>query len=252
MQLNVKSKIKILAIEEEIARLELQLFKEDSEYLGATSAEKADIVDFEKNVLKPALKQLEKYTHIVYEYASITPDTITGTCKPEPEPEPEPEPFAIYEHVAHNAKAIKDALISSKKPVPEAGWTFTYLQLTIYVILLHDKRGLNVCVRKIQDLEISTYSSLDWFYLWSTRSSLAQKSAFFANPIQQLARMITEAPSGIPNIQSSTTQTGRVPSGFVPSIPAQKASTKPALPATTLPQMPTLPANLPSQVTKRR
>lgn len=225
--LDVKRKLMLLAIEEEIAHLELQMLHvDDHAYLGSLSKSAADSLGhFETKVLKPALKIIATERGGDCTPSAVTSSDILERFHQEvvkEEDMPTPQPKTAFQQ-------MKEAAITAVKklnktgpgePVtpdaPNKGWFFSYGDHTIYVILRYfPTRDLNnpklTCiVRKIEDIEAHPYNSLaqnDWCLLWSAGSSTGQTQAFFNPYIKQVVRMIKEAPTGIPNPRTVTEPT---------------------------------------------
>jgi hypothetical protein len=225
--LDVKRKLMLLAIEEEIAHLELQMLHvDDHAYLGSLSAPAAaSLGHFETKVLKPALALVAADKGGDCTPSAVTSSDILERFHQEVVKEEDtttPQPKSAIQRMREAAVSVVNKLKTTGpgEPVtpdaPNKGWFFSYGDHTIYVMLRYfptaDPKNpkLMCCVRKVEDMEAHPYNSLaqtDWYLLWSAGSSAAQKAAFFNPHITQLARMIREAPSGIPNPKTVTTPT---------------------------------------------
>jgi hypothetical protein len=228
--LDVKQKLMLLAIEEEIAHLELQMLHvDDHAYLGIPKDQKSGLDHFESNVLKPALKQLSQEAKVEIKPDTVTSSDILARFQQETQPE-EPtttEPTSTSHKVIDLFKKTAKSIVNTVNPAgsdepanptaPNKGWLLHYEEATIYVFVRYFKISqagtqpiLAVCVRKAEDMQSVSYSSIpdsDWWRLWSTGSSTGKKTGFFAPHIKQLVDMIKQAVHGIPSAQIKTPQT---------------------------------------------
>ena len=169
MQSDRKNKIKILAIEEEISRLELQLIRENTKYLGTIKRDlerAADVDAFEKNVLNPIIKTRN------YSKSKLEKNTLLGFCKQPPKAGfMEKSANVLLSYVSKNNNPISSYQI------------ITTEKIKFYLILAYDPDDdskFQFCIKEQKELSNAFYKDLKFTYLWN---ELPKEKDFFQTPI---------------------------------------------------------------------
>ena len=154
-------KVKLLAIEEELARLELELLMETrAGYLGAgkeppkdKEAKEDDINCFKTFVLDEVIKRLESEHGASYQINELPHGTLLET-------------MAQYE-------AFVSKQYHSMDIVPELGWTVRYGDAFICILLEFKGNTLYMCVIELGKLRKTTNDKLTWTLLWNEKIDYA-------------------------------------------------------------------------------
>ena len=154
-------KVKLLAIEEELARLELELLMETrAGYLGAgkeppkdKEAKEDDINCFKTFVLDEVIKRLESEHGASYQINELPHGTLLET-------------MAQYE-------AFVSKQYHSMDIVPELGWTVRYGDAFICILLEFKGNTLYMCVIELGKLRKTTNDKLIWTLLWNEKIDYA-------------------------------------------------------------------------------
>ena len=165
--LDVKRKLKLLAIEEEIAHLELQVCREDGVFLGAKSKQqKADDADiFLNQVLNSVIAEVGMEMGKTFKVTSDAKANIEAYFK----------------------NAYGGLFSTATKP--EFGWQISHGTKIIMVLLGYGGDALKLSVISMKDIKGKYIQDLKWTTLWVR--AITGEAAFIA-PRESLKKYFKE------------------------------------------------------------
>jgi len=184
MVTDIQRKVRLLAIEEEMARLELEMLVEmGGGYLGAgkespkdKEAKEDDINCFKTFVLDEVVKQLEAEHGASYQINELPHGTLLET-------------MAQYE-------AFVTKQYHSLDVAPELGWTVRYGDAFICVLLEFKGNTLYMCVIELGKLRKTTNDKLTWTLLWNEKIDYAIPQKTLAEKFEAAYKTYVPGASG--------------------------------------------------------
>ena len=189
------NKIKVLAIEQEIANLELELCRDYNTFLTAKSSEDKtrDIETFESSVLNPVIEDLNKsITDPAKKFSRAgkmyTPD-ILAYFKAKPKDQPKSTTAQIISTISNVVSRVSPGS-SSNSDDPACGWPVTYNRNTIYVVIGHQSDdSLGLYVVSAEQIHSVKYTPKLLKVLWNKPQGIR---SFFIQPIEKLKNQIEQ------------------------------------------------------------
>jgi hypothetical protein len=224
--LDVKQKLKLLAIEEEIARLELELYREGGAYLGTKKSEEEvadDQSKFEQFVLNPVLQEMSSNGQTL-KATLEPPDNIKllygQTKKGPPQAKNKKKKEGVFDSVS---KAISNVAKSGSRIIhslkggltPHVAWKIQYNKGRMVVLLGYAAdQELKFCTMAEQELLYTPKTELEWESLWikpgTEETSFGNAKDTFKTQFQNAAQAL---PSNGSAQSPNTTGIGPSPPG---------------------------------------